>query len=140
MQQQKLRCLWDTLRMLADQLYTVLMTLVEGESFDILVGSGSGEGLAASTQTLGPLDDWKSKKIAQRNPFPWTRQAGRAARSSGTTGGPDGGVTRKEETHGMVSAIRWQKTSGWRRWKRFSLKNSSDIVNSNGHGWIHIKS
>ena len=35
----------DTLRMLADQLYTVLMTLVEGESFDILVGSGSGEGL-----------------------------------------------------------------------------------------------
>ena len=35
----------DTLRMLADQLCTVLMTLVEGESFDILVGSGSGEGL-----------------------------------------------------------------------------------------------
>ena len=39
--------LLDTLRMLADQLYTVLMTLVEGESFDILVGSGSGEGLEA---------------------------------------------------------------------------------------------
>ena len=37
----------DTLRMLADQLYTVLMTIVEGESFDILVGSGSGEGLEA---------------------------------------------------------------------------------------------
>ena len=37
----------DTVRMLADQLYTVLMTLVEGESFDILVGSGSGEGLEA---------------------------------------------------------------------------------------------
>ena len=37
----------DTLRMLADQLYTVLMTLVEGESFDILVGAGSGEGLEA---------------------------------------------------------------------------------------------
>ena len=37
----------DTLRMLADQLYTVLMTLVEGESFDILVVSGSGEGLEA---------------------------------------------------------------------------------------------
>ena len=35
----------DTLRMLADPLYTMLMTLVEGESFDILVGSGSGEGL-----------------------------------------------------------------------------------------------
>ena len=33
--------------MLAYQLYTVLMTLVEGESFDILVGSGSGEGLEA---------------------------------------------------------------------------------------------
>ena len=37
----------DTLRMLADQLYRVLMTLLEGESFDILVGSGSGEGLEA---------------------------------------------------------------------------------------------
>ena len=37
----------NTLRMLADQLYRVLMTLVEGESFDILVGSGSGEGLEA---------------------------------------------------------------------------------------------
>ena len=37
----------DTLRMFADQLYTVLMSLVEGESFDILVGSGSGEGLEA---------------------------------------------------------------------------------------------
>ena len=37
----------DTLRMLADQLYTVLMTLVDGESFDIFVGSGSGEGLEA---------------------------------------------------------------------------------------------
>ena len=37
----------DTLRMLADQLHTVLMTLVEGESFDILVGSGSGEALEA---------------------------------------------------------------------------------------------
>ena len=31
--------LLDTLRMLADQLYTVLMTLVERESFDFLVGS-----------------------------------------------------------------------------------------------------
>ena len=38
----------DTLRMLADQLYTVLMTLVEGESFDIFVGSKLGEGLEAS--------------------------------------------------------------------------------------------
>ena len=37
----------DTLRMLADQLYTVLITLVAGESFDILVGSGAGEGLEA---------------------------------------------------------------------------------------------
>ena len=70
----------DNLRMLADQLYTVLMTLVDGESFDIFVGSGPGGGLEA----WRPLDDWKSKKIAQRNhPFPWTCQAGRAARSSG---------------------------------------------------------
>ena len=35
----------ETLRILPDQLYTILMTLVEGESFDIFVGSGSGEGL-----------------------------------------------------------------------------------------------
>ena len=41
--------------------------------------------LAASTQTLGPLDDWKSERIAQINSFAWTCQAGRAARSSGTT-------------------------------------------------------
>ena len=80
----------DTLRMLADQLYTVLMTFVEGESFDILVGSGSGEGLEAwrpFTQNAGTLDDWKSKMIAQIIPFTWTCQAGRAASSSGTTGG-----------------------------------------------------
>ena len=78
----------DTLRMLADQLYTVLMTLVEGESFDILVGSGSGEGLEAWRRLhkrWDPLNDWKSERIAQRNPVAWTCQAGRAARSSGTT-------------------------------------------------------
>ena len=37
----------DILRLLADQLYTVLMKFVEGESFDILVASGLGEGLDA---------------------------------------------------------------------------------------------
>ena len=73
----------DTLRMLADQLHTVQTTLAEGESFGIFGGSSGS--LAASTQTLGPLDDWKSERIAQRNPFAWTCQAGRAARSSGTT-------------------------------------------------------
>ena len=58
-------------RMLADQLCAVLVTFLEGESFDILVGSGSGEGLEAWRRlTLGPLDDWKSERIAQRNPFP----------------------------------------------------------------------
>ena len=39
--------LLETLQVLADQLYTVLMTLVEGASLDILVSSGSGEGLEA---------------------------------------------------------------------------------------------
>ena len=34
---------------------------------------------------VGTLDDCKSERIAQRNPFAWTCQAGRAARSSGTT-------------------------------------------------------
>ena len=81
----------DTLRMLADQWKTVLMTLVEGGSFDILVVWiwRRAQSLAEFTQTLGPFDDWKSKRIAQRNRFPWTCQAGRAARSSGTTGGLD---------------------------------------------------
>ena len=37
----------DTLRMLADQLHTVLMTLMKGASFDIVVGSGPKEGLEA---------------------------------------------------------------------------------------------
>ena len=48
------------------------------------------------TQTLGPFDDWMSERIAQRNPFPWTCQAGRAARSSGTTGGPDEALHAKK--------------------------------------------
>ena len=59
------------------------------------IGRRSGS-LAASTQTLGPLDDWKSERIAQRNPFPWTCQAGRAARSSGTTGGLDEALHAKK--------------------------------------------
>ena len=59
----------------------------------ILRRSGS---LAASTQTLGPLDDWKSKRIAQRNPFTWKCQASRAARSSGTTGGRDEALHAKK--------------------------------------------
>ena len=37
----------DTLQVRAGQLYTVLMSFVERESFDILVGSRSGEGLEA---------------------------------------------------------------------------------------------
>ena len=54
-------------------LYTVLMTLVEGESFNILVGSGSGRRSGSlAVSTLGPLDDWKSKRIAHRNPVTWT--------------------------------------------------------------------
>ena len=52
--------------------------------------------LAASTQTLGPLDDWKSERIAQRNSFAWTCQAGRAARNSGTTGELDEALHAKE--------------------------------------------
>ena len=79
----------DTLRMQANQLYTVLMTLVEGESLDILVSS-------ASTQTLGSLDDWKSERIAQRNLSSWICQAGRVARSSGTTGGLDEALHAKK--------------------------------------------
>ena len=65
----------DTLRMQANQLYTVLMTLVEGESLDILVGFGSGEGLEA----------WRRPGRARgpsRDPFSWTCQACGVAGSS----------------------------------------------------------
>ena len=109
----------DTLRMLADQLYTVLMTLVEGESFDILVGSGSGEGLGAwrrLTQTLGPLDDWKSKRVAQRNSFSWT-----------------------QGSSGVANVTRLQRTSEWRRWRHLFPKSSSDTANSNGRGWTRTR-
>ena len=63
----------DTLRMLADQLYTVLMTLVERERVvrhpcGLWIGSRT-RSLAASAQTMGPPDDGKSKRIAQRDPL-----------------------------------------------------------------------
>ena len=56
----------DTLRMLADQLKTVLMTLVERESLDIFVGSGSGEGLEAwrrSHKRWDPLTTGRAKRM-----------------------------------------------------------------------------
>ena len=59
--------------------------------------------LAASTQTLGSLDDWKSERIAQRNPFTSTCQAGRSARSSGTTGGLDEALHAKKSGVGSAS-------------------------------------
>ena len=134
----------DTLQMLADQLYTLLMTFVEGESFDILVGSGSGEGLealAASTQTLGRLDDWKSEMIAQRNPLHSGRaKPGRAARSSGTTGGLD------EALHAKKRRTEWSVPYVCRRHQdggvgsASSVRSSSDTVNSNGHDWIPARS
>ena len=132
----------DTLRMLADQLYTVLMTLVEGESFDILVGSGSVEGLEAWRRLhkqWDPLTTGRARGLLREILAP-----GRAKLAE-----LQGAVERLEDlvrrysqrrTHGMVSTIRWQKPSGWRRWKRFFLKKLSDTVNSNGHGWIRVKS
>ena len=69
--------------------------------------------LAASSQTLGPLDDWKSKRIAQRNPFLWTCQAGRAARSSGTTGGPDEALhAKKRRTAWSASYVGRRRQDG----------------------------
>ena len=98
----------DTVRMLADQLYTVLMTLVEGESFDILVGSGSGEGLEA----------WRG---LHKNWGPLAK-LGEFTRSSGN----GWGVTQKDETLGTASDTRLQRTSGWPPWKYSFLNNSSD--------------
>ena len=67
--------------------------------------------LAASTQTLGPLDDWKSERIAQRNPSTWTCQAGRAARSSGTIGGLD------EALHAKKRRTEWSAPYVGRRYQ-----------------------
>ena len=79
----------DTLRMLADQLYTVLMTLVEGES-----ASGSGEGLEACRR-LHPR--WDPQTIGRaRGLLREIHSPGRAARSSGTTGGLDEALHAKK--------------------------------------------
>ena len=55
----------DTLQLLADQLKTVLMTLVEGESFDILVGSGSGglEGWRVLHKRWDPLTTGRARGL-----------------------------------------------------------------------------
>ena len=57
------------------------MSPVEGESFDILVGSRLGEGLEASRrlhrQARGSPDNWKSQRGAPRDPISRTCQAGR---------------------------------------------------------------
>ena len=82
----------ETLQVLADQPYTVLMSFVEGESFDILVGSGSGEGLEVWRRLRRPWDpdNWKSQRgCSERSLLKWTCQAGRAAGCSGTAGRPD---------------------------------------------------
>ena len=77
--------------------------------------------LTASSFSLGPLDDWKRKRISQRNPFLRRYQAGRAARSSGTTGGLDEAlhakkrrtewsapyVVRRHQVGGVGSASSW---------------------------------
>ena len=49
----------DSLRMLTDQLYTVLMTLVEEESFHIFVASGQEKG-------------WKTGGVCPKNETPLT--------------------------------------------------------------------
>ena len=80
----------DTGRMLGDQLYTVLLTLGEGESFDILVGSGSGEGLEAwrrLPKCWDPLTTGRARGLLREIHSPWTCQVGRVTRSSRTVGG-----------------------------------------------------
>ena len=94
---------------------------------------------AVSTQTLGPLDDWKSERIAQRHSSP--------------------GRTKLVELQGAVERLedlmrRYTQRRDARNGQRHTLaedirmaaleaflpENSSDTVNSNGHGWIRIKS
>ena len=70
--------LLDTLRMLAHQLHTVLLTLVEGVVRHPC-GFGSGEGLEASRRLpkrWDPLTTGRGKRIAQRNLFPGRAKLG----------------------------------------------------------------
>ena len=104
----------DTLRVLADQLCTVLMTLVEGESFDILVGSGQGEGPEAWRRLhkrWDPLTTGRARGLLREIPLSWKCQVGRAARSSGTVGGLDEALHAKKrcsewQRHTLADAIR----------------------------------
>ena len=69
----------ETLQVLADQLYTVLMTLVEGESFDILVGSGSGKGLEAwrrLRKRRDPLTVGRARGLLRENLSPGRAKLG----------------------------------------------------------------
>ena len=134
--------LLDTLRMLADQLYTVLMTLVEGESFDILVRSGSGEGLEAWRRLhkrWDPLTIGRARGLLREILSP-----GRAKLVE-----LQGAVERLEDLmrrytqrrdarngqrHTLAEEIRMAAL------EVFFLRNSSDTVNSNGHGWIRTRS
>ena len=102
----------DTLRMLADQLFSVLMTLVEGESFDILVGSGWREGLEAWRRLhkrWEPFTTGRARGLLREILSSWTCQAGRAARSSGTTGGLD------EALHAKTRCLERPATYAWQR-------------------------
>ena len=126
----------DTLRMLADQLYTVLMTLVEGESFDILVGSGSGEGLEAWRRLhkrWDPLTTGRARGLLREILSP-----GRAKLVE-----LQGAVERLEDLMRRYTQRR-DARNGQRHTLAKTLaaflKNSSDTVNSKGHGWIRIKS
>ena len=119
--------LLDTLRMLVDQLYTVLMTLVEGESFDILVGSGPGEGLEAWRclhKRWDPLTTGRARGLLREILSPGRAKLGEL----------QGAVERLEDLMRRHTQRSKQRTSEWRRWRHFFPKNLSDTANSNGHG------
>ena len=118
--------LLDTLRMLADRLYTVLMTRVEGESFDILVVSGPGEGPEAwrrLPKRQDPLTTGRARGLLREILSPVRAKLG----------GLPGAVERLEELMRRHTQRSKQRTSEWRRWRHFCPKNLSDTATSNGH-------
>ena len=131
----------DTLRMLADQLYAVLMTLVGRRIVrhpcGLWIWRRSGS-LAASAQTLDPLTTGRARGLLREILSP-----GRAKLVE-----LQGAVERLEDLMRRYTQRRDARNGQrqtlaedirMRRWKRFSPKNSSDTVNSNGR-WIRIKS
>ena len=107
------------------------MTLVEGESFDILVASGSGEGLEAWRRLHERWDYLTTEEQEDCSKKSFSLDVAKLVELQGSSGTMRLYTQRRDARNGTAPYV-GRKTSGWRRWKRFFLRNSSDTANSNG--------